>query len=1046
MFEVLADKFGSCEIANIQRQNENWGREVAMCLSRGDARTGLYILQQGGRIEWGLDAQESMRDLLGDWKNSSIPLADKIIIAVENKNVEALNAGARQYLKASGYLVGDEYSIAGREFMRGDRVLITQTDKSLGVTNGDIGTIEYADSNKFVLSLGAGKDAKHVEFDPNEYSGFRHGYATTVFKAQGASIKDVYVFHDGFSGMRNSYVALSRHVEELKLYTNEKATGGMDSLVKQMSHKLDKGSSLAYISVAEYKAAAEEKEIRANFKGFDKVLLGAYDFFQNSMKKFADKYIPASEYYNYKEPEAKYEPVSKVLDKQYATEEKVAVGEAGSNYINNNYELYNTRSSALKENNEEVLGQSYAHAQNTNINSNRNIPYFQQRFNEQKDHWDRAHEQLKSEIKFKAEVITRGLLGDPNKRLSNARELCYGEHGKLAVRISGEKSGTWYDFSEGKGGDMFSLVQDVRKMPFKDSADYLKSSVGMSSSAIRPSLQLVYDNDSADATKAYLKEKAAKIKYANTLYEKSKPLGSGSVASHYLQDHRGINSHKLSTDIKSTSIYDKGAGKSFPAIVAFARDREGNVRGGQRLLLDRKTGTKANVDIARKSFGSISGSFVGVYNNEEADITIIAEGLETALSVSQSLREHSNIKNITYGTKTLCSLGISNIKNYSPSKAEKIIIAADNDGENTITTKTIENAKTELQAKGAIVEIVRPEEKGDFNDVLNSGPSGSDKIANIFQPALIRHSTSSLKEYFATKNQSFTLSEDENHKIEFISKFGINEENIINAYRASPEKGKLELNKAFEPIAFANKNVISNKNIISDINLHGGNVNDLNLTLELNRKYNDPHLARRSWSMDKHIWSLREKHHLLYQIKEFQEAKNKANTIKEVMVALVKEQQFLAGLHKQVNDQDHSQEVINSIQQAHDAQQLGGMTKLHEAARYAYKEKMMTPKELTDHLKLNHSVNDIHNNINQICYKRHCQILTKHCNQIQKGYMVEHQGHKFNCIAEYLEHWKDNVHHDMLPIKQINKQIDRVREMQIEQSHKRHISMDMPDM
>ena len=136
-----------------------------------------------------------------------------------------------------------------------------------------------------------------------------------------------------------------------------------------------------------------------------------------------------------------------------------------------------------------------------------------ERFNEQKDHWDREHEQLKSEIKFKAEVITRGLLGDPNKKLSNGKELRYREHGKLAIRITGERAGTWYDFSESKGGDMFHLVQDVRKMSFKDSADYLKSSVGMSSSTIRPNLQLVYDNDSADATKAHLQEKAAKIKY-----------------------------------------------------------------------------------------------------------------------------------------------------------------------------------------------------------------------------------------------------------------------------------------------------------------------------------------------------------------------------------------------------------------------------------------------------------------------------------------------------------------------------------------------------
>jgi len=124
-----------------------------------------------------LDAQESIRDLLGGSKNSHIPLSDKIIFAIENKNVDALNAGARKYLKASGYLVGDEYSIAGREFIRGDRILITKTDKSLGTTNGNISAIEYVDSNKFVFSLGSRKDAKYVEFNPNEYNGFCYGYA-----------------------------------------------------------------------------------------------------------------------------------------------------------------------------------------------------------------------------------------------------------------------------------------------------------------------------------------------------------------------------------------------------------------------------------------------------------------------------------------------------------------------------------------------------------------------------------------------------------------------------------------------------------------------------------------------------------------------------------------------------------------------------------------------------------------------------------------------------------------------------------------------------
>jgi hypothetical protein len=31
-----------------------------------------------------------------------------------------------------------------------------------------------------------------------------------------------------------------------------------------------------------------------------------------------------------------------------------------------------------------------------------------------------------------------------------------------------------------------------------------------------------------------------------------------------------------------------------------------------------------------------------------------------------------------------------------------------------------------------------------------------------------------------------------------------------------------------------------------------------------------------------------------------------------------------------------------------------------------------------------------------------------------------HHGHEFDCVATYLEHWKDNVDHRMLPIKQID--------------------------
>ena len=52
---------------------------------------------------------------------------------------------------------------------------------------------------------------RYVSFNPSAYSGLRHGHATrhatTVFKAEGASIKYACVLHDELSSLQNNYVA-----------------------------------------------------------------------------------------------------------------------------------------------------------------------------------------------------------------------------------------------------------------------------------------------------------------------------------------------------------------------------------------------------------------------------------------------------------------------------------------------------------------------------------------------------------------------------------------------------------------------------------------------------------------------------------------------------------------------------------------------------------------------------------------------------------------------------------------------------------------------
>lgn len=179
----------------------------------------------------------------------------------------------------------------------------------------------------------------------------------------------------------------------------------------------------------------------------------------------------------------------------------------------------------------------------------------------QKEEWTREYEQLKSEVKFKAEYVARDLLGEPNKKLSNGRELCYGEHGKIIVRITGEKAGTWYDFSRSEGGDMFALVQDRKGYDFKYANQYLRSSVGMSASSnIRTNLKLVDNHREKDRLEAIAKDRRvqekqdkAKAVYVDKLYGRSKDIGERSVAHRYLSKTRGINVD-LGDSIKTADI------------------------------------------------------------------------------------------------------------------------------------------------------------------------------------------------------------------------------------------------------------------------------------------------------------------------------------------------------------------------------------------------------------------------------------------------------------------------------------------------------------
>ena len=651
----------------------------------------------------------------------------------------------------------------------------------------------------------------------------------------------------------------------------------------------------------------------------------------------------------------------------------------------------------------------------------------QQREEQQRIVWDSETEQLRNEVRFRAERIARDLLGSPNKNLSNRRELRFGKSGKMVVRISGEKAGTWYDFSESKGGDLFALVEHKRGGTFKECADYLRASVGLSSSS---NLYLVYSNETNDKYVDYHKEnaeekaiEARKIKYANSLYEKAKEIGNRSIARAYLSEVRGIDC-SLSSDIKTTGIFDKSSNTKLPALIAFARNSEGIITGGQQILLDSKTHNKADVSIPKKSFGKIGGSFVDVGNinemrnsGEEKDkITIIAEGLETALSVKQALLNDKT--NNWVNIKVICSLGISNINKYQAKKGEKIIIAADNDGAHAITHKTIEAAKMILENTGAYVQVVRPDKEGDFNDVLLA--SGEEKVRDTFSLAIKKYTAATLNEYIEVCNKlsnytnEIKLDRREGEDLAYIQKYGLSEKNIVEAYLKNASTGSMLLEQTRKSLEFATNCYRENKEILLEAKKWGYKASEVDTIKAIHASDKPENYCAKLW--DDYL-----SQHIDRKMDTFGSLKQKSAEPKKVIEVLKGEQSFLLNLDKEIkgskrvaSESKVYQELSGKIARY---RSLGQLDKLVDYGKVIGFKK---PEELALILKTTDNFAKTYNKIVNNYHKNFMASLEQSLDYIKENKVVSYDKQEWQDQLKYFEHFTKTNMSEYAPQDKIN--------------------------
>jgi hypothetical protein len=195
-----------------------------------------------------------------------------MMLAYTREDVGALNGLARERMKADGEL-GPDHAVKTtrgmRDFATQDRVMFLRNERSLGVKNGTLGTVETIGQGAMGVRL---DDGRRVSVDLKTYNDVDHGYAATIHKSQGVTVDRTHVLASGHMDRHAAYVALSRHRDGVALHYSRQDFPERRDLVRTLGRERPKEMALDYP-----KAFAARRQIdgpadgaeRSRFAGFN---------------------------------------------------------------------------------------------------------------------------------------------------------------------------------------------------------------------------------------------------------------------------------------------------------------------------------------------------------------------------------------------------------------------------------------------------------------------------------------------------------------------------------------------------------------------------------------------------------------------------------------------------------------------------------------------------------------------------------------------------------------------------------------------------------
>lgn len=264
-FRAITERIGYAEMETIYRQREQWMRDASLDLACGNAGKAVAAYQSNGKMIGAELKADAVANLIADWNRDYDPAKSTLILAHLRRDVRMLNELARAKLIERGIIEhGFAFKTAEgvRNFAAGDQIVFLKNEGSLGVKNGMLGKVVEAAPGRLVAAVGEGAHLRQVTVEQRFYNNVDHGYATTVHKSQGATVDRVKVLASLSLDRHLTYVAMTRHREDLGVYYGSRSFAKAGGLVEILARRNSKETTLDYAGGSIYRQALRFAEAR----------------------------------------------------------------------------------------------------------------------------------------------------------------------------------------------------------------------------------------------------------------------------------------------------------------------------------------------------------------------------------------------------------------------------------------------------------------------------------------------------------------------------------------------------------------------------------------------------------------------------------------------------------------------------------------------------------------------------------------------------------------------------------------------------------------